>query len=215
MAFTAPLLIRDAILARLKAMPFFAAHDFHYHTNKALQIQPENVPFAGVYLIEETNLPDGDANVAEPRFHCTVRYGVSVIIQNNDAEAAENKLDEAMAAINRIFNDPTLYNWSGLFGAAKIQAYLRGARSHQFGSIGADNELPVAELRYDLTCDLGTFPYAPDVPDEFITMHVETRYPPGASEDVQQVIVQYDILQYDTGARMRGVCKVFANATVQ
>jgi len=194
-AFTYPMLVRDRILLFIQQMPFFATRNFHYHTSKAIQIQPENIPFAAVYFIEETSLPDGDANIGDIRFRMTARYGISVIIQNNDSEAAELILDAAMNAINNIFKNPDLYNWDGTADEAKIQAFIRGARSHQFGNIGQNNELPIAELRYDLTVDLGAILFDPPVTDDFITFHVETRYPPRASEGVQQIIVQYDIPQ--------------------
>jgi hypothetical protein len=211
---TYPMLVRDSLLARLQALPFFTSHGFNFYTNKALVIQPEHIPFAAVYFIEETNMPDGDANVGDVRFRCSARYGFSVIIQNNDATAAENKLDEAMAAINSLFTDPRVYNWDGSNGPAKIQAFTRGARSHQFGSIGAESELPVAELRFDLTCDLGVILYDPPVVDDFITLHVETRYPPGISDGVQQVVVQYDIPQGEM-TRLAAHLHVKVNATIK
>jgi hypothetical protein len=194
-AFTYSMLVRDRIMEFLKLLPFFANNGFHFHTNKSVQIQPENIPLAAVYFIEETSLPDGDANVGDIRFRTNARYGISVIIQNNDMEAAEIILDKAMNAINSLFKNPDLYNWDGTADEAKIQAFLRGARSHQFGSIGADNEMPIAELRFDLTCDLGAILFDPPVTDDFVTFHVETRYPPRVSEGVQQIIVQYDIPQ--------------------
>lgn len=194
---TYSLLVRDAIMTRLQAMSYFTSGGFHYSTNRALQIQPQSIPFCGVYLIEEINTPDGDANVGEPRFRQIARYGVSVIVQNNNADAAEDELTRAYGAINRIFNDPTLYNWSGDYGDAKIQAYMRNSRSHQFGSVGMENELPIAELRYDLTCDLGTITYEPDVPDTLNVVHVTTQFPSGGTQAeidaVQQVQAHYVI----------------------
>jgi hypothetical protein len=206
------MLVRDHLLERLQGLAFFTAHGFFFSTNKAHVIQPENIPLAAVYFIEETNSPDGDANVGEVRFRCVARYGFSVMIQNNDATAAENKLDEAMAAINSLFKDPRVYNWDGSSGLAKIQAFTRGSRTHQFGSVGAENEMPVAELRFDLTADLGVITYDPDVVDDFNTIHVETRYPPGSSDGTPQVTVQYDIPQGDVVTRMRGQLHIKVNA---
>jgi hypothetical protein len=192
--------VRDQIKTRLQAMPFFGG--FNFTTNKSVQIQPKSIPFAGVYFIEETRLPDGDANVGEVRFRSTARYGISVIIQNNDAVAAENKLDEAMDVIDVLFADSTLYNWRAADGMPMIQAYMRGARSHQFGSIGQDNELPIAELRFDLTCDLGTFMYPPTVTDDFEVLHVKTQFPSGGTQaeidSVQQITVEYNIPQMES-----------------
>ena len=124
-AFTYAILVRDRIMELLKALPFFAVNGFHYHTNKSVQIQPENIPFAAVYFIEETSLPDGDANIGNIRFRTTARYGISVIVQNNNMETAEIILDKAMNAINSIFKNPDLYNWDGGADEVKIQAFIR------------------------------------------------------------------------------------------
>lgn len=214
-AFTYPMLVRDRILEFIQALPFFEVNHFKYGTNKSTQIQPEDIPFAAVYFIEETSLPDGDANVGDIRFRTTARYGISVIIQNNDTAAAEIILDKAMNTITQLFKDPELYNWEGSLEETKIQAFIRGARSHQFGSIGQDNATPVAELRYDLTVDLGSILYDPPVTDDFITFHVETRYPNQAAADAgtPQIVAQYDIPQ---GTQHKLACKLFikCNATV-
>jgi hypothetical protein len=184
------MIVRDEILARAKTMPFFTT--FKFGTNKAEQVQPEKIPFCGVYFISEDLTPDGDADVGEPRFRSSVLYGVSIVVQNNDAEAAENKLDEAWVLFaDRIFRDPSLY----LNPAAQIQSYSRGNRTHQFGSVGADNSIPVAECRFTLTCDLGTIDFPPIVPDVLDKVHVETRYPTIDTDpaEVQQVIAEYDL----------------------
>lgn len=214
-AFTYPILVRDRILAFIQQMPFFANNGFHYSTAKVVQIQPQDIPFAAVYFIEETSLPSGDANTGDVRFRTTARYGISVIVQNNDPEKAELILDKAMNNVTNLFKDPRLYNWEGKEGEGKIQAFIRGSRSHQFGGVGQENEMPVAELRYDLTCDLGEILYDPPVNDDFITFHVETRYPDqgAADEGTPQVVAQYDIPQ---GVQHKLSCKLFikVNATI-
>lgn len=214
-AYTYPMLVRDRILDFLQGLPFFATNGFTFSTNKALQIQPHNIPFLGVYFIEETGLPEGDANIGDIRFRTTARYGISVIIQNNDSGVSETILDRAMTFITSIFKNPDLYNWDGTLEEAKIQAFIRGARTHAFGSVGADNEMPIAELRYELTCDLGTILYDPPVDDDFITFHVETRYPSqeAADEGTPQVIVQYDIPQGEM-TKLGGKLRIKANAFV-
>jgi hypothetical protein len=188
------MIVRDEILARAKSMPFFAT--FKFGTNKAEQVQPEKIPFCGVYFISEDLTPDGDADVGEPRFRSSVLYGVSIVVQNNDAAAAENKLDEAWVLVaDRIFRDPSLY----MNPAAQIQAYVRGNRTHQFGSVGADNSIPVAECRFTLTCDLGTIDFPPVIDDDFNTLHVTTQWPSGGTPaeiaEVQQVQAEYDLPQ--------------------
>jgi len=192
------MIVRDAMLSRVKQMEFFSG--FNFGTNKAESIQPENVPFAGIYFISEDLTPDGDANILEVRFRSTTTYGVSVIVKNNDGAEAEKTLDAAWQLLTtNLFNDPTLYDWKNLNvpGHAAIQAYTRGNRSHQFGSTGADNSIPIAELRFTLVCDLGVIDYPPIIEDDLKKIHVKTQFPGGdTQEDIdkrQQVVTEYDI----------------------
>ena len=190
MNVTYPMIVRDAMLARVKTMPFFST--FKFGTNKSAQIQPEHVPFCGIYFINEDLTPDGDPNAGEPRFRSSALYGFSIIVQNNDATAAEATLDEAWLLLtDRLFRDPSLY----LNPAAQIQAYTRGNRTHQFGSVGADNSIPIAECRFTLTCDLGTIDFPPIVDDVLAKVHFETRYPNGDvdPDTVQQVIAEWNL----------------------
>jgi hypothetical protein len=182
------LIVRDAMLTRVQAMPAF--RDFKFNTNKALQIQPEHLPCFSLYWMNDNLTADGDADAAEPRFHVFALYGFSIVIQNNDAAAAENTLDNLWSLMmDRLMRDPSLY----LNPAAQIQSYSPGNRTHQFGSIGADNSIPVGECRFTLTCDLGVIDYPPIVDAVLSKIHVTTQYPPGASTDVQRVEVEYDL----------------------
>jgi hypothetical protein len=188
------LLVRDGVMDRLKAMPIFSG--FKFSTNRALQIQPQSLPFCGVYFIQETQSPDGDADAGEIRFRTYTRIGFSIIVQNNDPADAELKLDRAFMAITRgLFSDKTLYDNSSF----KIQGFTSGNRQHVFGNAGQDNETPIAELRYEMLCDLGTITYPPYVPDDLEVIHVKTAFPDGGTPAeqaaVQQVEAQYDVDQ--------------------
>lgn len=189
------MIVRDKLLARMKAMPFFAT--FNFSTDKSKSIEPSSIPFAGVYFINEDLTPDGDANTGEVRFRSSVMYGISVIVQNNDSVAAEYTLDQAWKLFSvRMFADPSLYNWKniGKPGEVAIQSFTRGNRSHQFGNAGADNATPVAEMRLTMTCDLGTLDYEPEITDDLKLVHIETRYPAGSDPvEVQQTVADWDM----------------------
>ena len=92
-----------------------------------------------------------------------------------------------------LFTDSTYYN-NSLF---QIQGFVNASRQHVFGRVGTlDNETPVAELRYELTCDLGIIFYESVVPDVLEVIHVETAFPiDGDASKVQQVKVEYDMEQ--------------------
>lgn len=196
-ATTEAIIVRDKIMARIKKMPFFST--FKFSTDKSQVIDTLSIPFCGVYFINEDLSPDGDANHGEVRFRSMALYGISVIVQNNDAKLAEYTLDQAWTILStKLFADPTLYNWKnvGKPGEVAIQAFTRGNRSHQFGNAGADNATPVAEMRFTLTCDLGTLDFPPVIEDEFKMLHIETRYPAGSDPAVvQQTTAEWDIPQ--------------------
>lgn len=188
--------VRDGIVTRLQAAQFFTQVTFTFTKNRALQIQPETLPLCGVYFISETHTPEGDPNAGEPRFRTTARYGLSVLVVNNDMEAAEYVLDLAAQAIaTALFTDPTFYYNSSF----KIQSFNFGTRSHSFGSAGLDNETPFAELKWELICDLGTDTYPPLVLDDLDLIHVKTAFPLGGTPEeqaaVQQVEAEYDLPQ--------------------
>ena len=196
MTASVPMQVRDGMLTRIKVMPFFAAVSaFKYTKNRALQIQPASLPLCGVYFLQETGTPEGDANAGEPRFRVQARFGISVIVVNNDMEAAEYTLDLAAGAIRGgLFSDPTFYNND----AFQIQGFSFDSRRHNFG-VTVDQETPFAELQLELVCDLGTIDYPPIVLDDLDIIHVKTAFPLGgtqAEQDaVQQVSTEYDLPQ--------------------
>lgn len=184
-----PLLLRDVILDHVKQMPFFAS-GFTFSTDKAQQIQPESLPFCGVYFLQEVGGADAEPQTGPIGFRTTVRIGFSVIIIYSDHAAGEYELDRAAQALSGLFSDPTLYNNS----LVRVQGFTGLSRQHVFGNTGQNNETPVAELRWELICDLGTITYPPNITDDFETMHVETHYPFG-NEDTPPVVVEYDLSQ--------------------
>jgi hypothetical protein len=207
-------IVRDAILQRLEGLPFFS-NGWTFATTTEFQIQPENIPFCGVYFVSENATPDGDANTGEVRHRVVVRIGISVIVQSHEPEHAELELDKATLAImGKLFADPTLYHSKD----ALIQAFPTYERTHQFGNAGSENELPIAELRLHINCDLGTVMWPPTVNDYLRVIHVKTAFPIGGdTEAVQQVEVEYDILQGEAafvGRMFRGLGSLKVDASV-
>lgn len=181
------------------AMPFFAnpalPKAFTFTKNRALQIQPDSLPLCGVYFLQETGTPEGDANDGEPRFRTSVRYGFTVILENNDTVEIEEQLDEAFEALrNGLLTDSTIYNNEDFL----IQSFTFSMRRHNFGNT-LDQETPFAELQWELVCDLGTITFPPVVTDNFETMHVSTAFPIDGTEEEQaatpQVVVEYTLPQ--------------------
>lgn len=191
--------VRDGILTRIQAMSFFTnpaiVPAFKYTKNRSMIVQPSSLPLCGVYFLQESATPEGDANVGEPRFRVSVRYGLTVMLINNDMEAVEYTLDLAAEAIRSgLFSDPTFYNNDDF----QIQGFSFGMRRHNFGNT-LENETPFAELQWELVCDLGTITYPPIVLDDLDLIHVKTAFPLGGTQEeqdaVQQVVTEYDLPQ--------------------
>src|SRR6201996_3043626 len=103
------LVIRDAFFDAVTSDPFFAAYTCR--KNKMLRVQSELLPYLGVYVIDETMLPDGDGNAGEVRFIHALRIGFSVLAANNDQDALEAQLDAAYWRImNRLWPDECIMN---------------------------------------------------------------------------------------------------------
>jgi hypothetical protein len=183
------MLLRDAIIDRLKASAFF--NGFHFVRTKNYQVQAQDVPHCGVFFIDESFSGDGDINAGEPRLSSAATIGFSIIVQNNDPEAAEEKLDYAFQAVGSVLlRDPTLFLANQTFQVEGVRA---GKRVHVFGNAGKDNELPIAELQLTLIYDLGALTFDPRVPDIFETMHVTTRVNDDPIAD--PIISEYDVEQ--------------------
>jgi hypothetical protein len=170
MTQTPALIVRDALYDRVKAMPFFAG--FTFAKNKMLRVQPAELPYCGVYLINELLLPEGDPNAGDIRLRDSARYGFSVVVLDNEGEEGETTLDAAFAEItNGLLCDTTLTG----FNNKLLQGITRGERMHVYGSVALDNETPVLELQFDMTADLGTAIFKPTIVDDFNTFHVDAR----------------------------------------
>jgi hypothetical protein len=180
------LLIRDAMLARLQELPYFAPF-VKFGRARGQQVQPEDVPYLACYFLNEALSPDGDINHAEPRFYHNLNLGFSVIIRNNNIERAETVLDQAHWAIMwAILTDPKL-RANNQF---EIEGFSRATRTHHYGTIAGDNETPVAELRMELGCAYRSY-WPPEVPDWLQLTHLETAFPDIPRRNEVQQVVRY------------------------
>jgi hypothetical protein len=174
--------IRDMLFDTLtKRTPYFA--NYTARKTPMRQVQANLLPFLGVYIIDETMTPDGDANAGMVRFSHALRIGFSVIIANNDDVAAEKTLDAAYWAImNRFWTDEYLMNLGDTYNPTdgsqnpdnvRIESIIRGIRKHKFGNANQTNETPVAELQYDITAFYRTM-WWPDITDTLNEIDIST-----------------------------------------
>ncbi|MCA1452133.1 hypothetical protein I6F35_02750 [Bradyrhizobium sp. BRP22] len=184
------LVIRDVFFDALAADPYFA--NYTKRKNKMLQVQSELIPYLGVYIIDETMLPDGDANAGCIRFNHTLRIGFSAIIAHNDPVIAEQTIDAAFWHImQRLWRDQYIMNMldtynphTGAMNAdnTRIESITRGTRRHVFGTAQFNNEIPVAELQYDVSCFYRT-DWWPEITDTLDEIDVRTGIKIGDTEE--------------------------------
>jgi hypothetical protein len=202
--FSYSIVIRDMLLEKLKAAPFFQG--FNYRKSRQLPTQSNQLPSLGVYIIGEDMESDGDVNAGDIEFVNHLKLGFSVVIVNNDPEACEEKIDQAYWAIcNTLWRDQYLMNmidtraYPGAIGNpdnTRIEGIERGTRRHVFGATGQSNETPIGELRYEATLKYRT-DFVPIITDDLLLIHEETALPnldgtiPPADE-VQRVTTIYE-----------------------
>lgn len=202
--FSHSIVIRDMLLAKLVAAPFFTG--FTIRKSRQLQVQPQYLPYLGCYIISEEMDKDGDINTGEIRFTHHLKLGFTVAVVNNNPEACEEKLDQAFWTImNTLWRDPYLMNfidtraYPGGVGNpdnTRIEGVEKGSRRHRFGTAGLNNETPIGELQYDATVMYRAY-YEPIITDDLLQIHMETvplatdgTVPP--ADEVQRVISFYD-----------------------
>lgn len=201
--FSYSIVIRDMLLAKLVAAPFFAG--FTVRKSRQLPTQTNQLPSLGCYIISEDMEPEGDLNHGEIDFIHTLKLGFTVAVVNNDPEACEEKLDQAFWTImNTLWRDPYLMNfidtraYPGGVGNpdnTRIEGVSKGQRRHRFGTVGTTNETPIGELQYEASVRYRA-EYAPIITDDLLMIHVETvplatdgTIPP--ADEVQRVITEY------------------------
>jgi hypothetical protein len=166
--------INDAFLNLLTADPFFAGYTARQ--TKMLPVQVELIPYLGVYMIDESHTPDGDANATCVRFSHTARTGFSVVLKNADQNALRKSLDQAFLRIMTVlWTDQKLMNVfvnSNPEGVI-IESIVRGQRRHVFGNTGLNNETPFGELQYDVSAFWRSEWY-PDITDDLLEINVKT-----------------------------------------
>ena len=183
------LVIRDVFFDAVAGDPFFA--NYTKRKTPMLRVQPELLPYLGVYFADETMEPDGDFNAGAIRFTHTMQIGFSVMIANNDQVANELMLDAAFWRImNRLWPDQYIMNLIDTYnphtGAGnpdnvRIEGITRGRRRFVFGDATLANETPVGELQYDVWV-FGRSVWPPIITDDLEHIHVETGVKPGDTQ---------------------------------
>jgi hypothetical protein len=187
--------IKDAMYNVVTANPYFLGYTFRKTKMKPVQV--DLLPYLGVYIVDEVMVPDGDANAGCIRFNHTCRVGFSVILANNDSNALERGLDAAYLQImGSLWTDIKLMNVlvNNNPEGVGIESITRGSRRHVFGNAGLNNETPIGELQYEVSCFTRSEWY-PDITDLLDEIDVTTGVKAGDTQTEmnqrKQVSVKY------------------------
>ena len=196
-------MMRNVILDRLKLVPPFSTDVVKFSRQNARPIQAEQIPYLGVYLMPDDEAEqDGAGNLTEPHFLHKITLGFSYIVQNNDPEAAEELIDCGHWSIMKLLHDPNWNKWPAEMNMTypMIEAVIAVARRPVFGTIGKDNETPVAEMQMEWVVTQRTR-FEPRVSDIFESVLFKSVYPYPEDPNRQPIIAEW--IMETTTARAR------------
>ena len=153
-----------------------------------LQVQPDDLPSLGVYLLREQWAPDGDANAGEPRFIHDLSIGLSGAIAITGSDAQLIALDVLMNDLcAKLLSDTTfIVMVEGVNGIDRRLSFTK------------DSETPMAEIMMEMRVGFRS-QWPPLVVDDLNEIHVTTALKPGdTQEEIDQriqIFREYDLSQ--------------------
>lgn len=115
--------IRDAIYDRLQSGYVLS------RKTPFPQLQPENLPALSVFVLQGRFVPDGEANVAEPRFTKEDTIAISIARGFEDPVVLEGAIDaEVDLILTNLLCDPTFVRFSGGLPRNSAEAWVVGQR---------------------------------------------------------------------------------------
>lgn len=120
------------------------------------QLQPEMMPYCGVYLPDDDMNFDGDPKVAEPRFLHDVMIGVSIVDKAGNPDDLGVSIDDRVDAIlNLLLRDMTFFRFSGrrakvVAEAWKAEDILYWDSLNRRATLVSDNNMPIGTAWYDV-----------------------------------------------------------------
>lgn len=134
--------------------------------------QGDQFPRLGVYLVRETENPDGDANVGPPRYIDEVVIAISVMDAMYKPEVLEGSVDAMIDAIkNKLLQDITFVSLKNEQGQFMLDSIPNISRTYQFPNNG---ETYYIECRLQMTFRFNV-QYEPITPNAFKTLAVDAR----------------------------------------
>lgn len=158
-------LIRNAVLTRVRSMVGWGSTA----QSPIGTQQPDKLPFCGVYLLREDMRPDGEGNVAEPRFIHSAVIGLSIVAKGGAADALDDGIDDWIDDILTLLLQDTTFVG---FGNGRLFEEISDVkRSRVFPGEG---ETYFAEGRLEITFEFRTF-WPPLVVDDLNKIRMTVR----------------------------------------
>lgn len=174
--------IRDAVMTRLQNVTQWKS------TRKSPipTLQPSSCPALGVFVLRETYNPDGDANVAEPKYITDLLLSVSVVDLATKPDVLDGSVDALIATIlDTLLTDPTFVSLQDTSGNYLIDSVPQIVRSYQFPQNG---ETYYMECRLQMTIRYYVT-FNPPTPNALMLVDVTPSPQPSSGTRIMEIDV--------------------------
>ena len=159
-----------------------------YRRTPALRVEPPDLPLITIYVLRDREQHTGDSNVGDIEFKHYVTLGVEGLINLSDVDAQLETLAQDMLNCRlAIYRDPD------------FMRLIDGIESSDTRLVfNRKGENPTAGYQMELTIHFTTV-WPPEVIDDYLTLHLETRYPTPDTDPAvtPQIVRTWDIPQND------------------
>lgn len=145
---TLAVIIRDAAFTRLQGMTVNSAPFVSTRKAPMLTVQNDQIPALGVYIAEEVETADGDADVSIPRYSNELTLAISMTFDASDPVVMDGNLDAAIGAAKELLLcDPTFLDLRFTDNSPIIEGVPRMRRATNYYH---DGETYYAEARINI-----------------------------------------------------------------
>jgi len=155
-----------------------------YRRTPALRVEPPDLPLITVYVLRDREQSVGDSNTGSPEFRHYVTLGLEGIINLSDVDQQLETLAQLMLACR-----------VAIYSDAGFIRMVEGVESSETRLVfNRKGENPTAGYQMELTVHFMTV-WPPDVADDYLRLHLETRFPESQTQPIPQIIRDWEIPQ--------------------
>jgi hypothetical protein len=154
----------------------------------SLVLNANDLPVLACYITRErrNTFGDGVTGIPDFRTELTMVFAGSQKLDVPEGSQTPPLLEDWMARLDDVLlRNPKFVNLT--------EGILSMDRTSQIAKVA---ETPVYEIRLEMVMQYTDY-FEPIIPDDYLTMHVESRYPTAQTDpaEVQQVVAEYDVDQ--------------------